>query len=63
MELLNVIFSQGFWVSDSRFCLVFYPRFPVLQNAIHEEAQVFLFREFFAWILKPEMEFFNGIFS
>ncbi len=49
MELFNSIFSRGFCAgfSDLRFCLVFYPNFFVLQNAIHEKTQVFLFRRFF----------------
>ncbi len=38
MEFLNGTFSQGFWrvFSDSNFCLVFYPHFYILQNAIDE---------------------------
>ncbi len=60
MEILNSIFL-GFlgiyWVfSDSSFCLVFYPHFSLLQNAVHEKNRVFLFRGFF----KPEKVFFKN---
>ncbi len=46
MEFLNGFFSQGYlaytWVlSNSSFCLVFYPHFSFLQNAIHEYTRVF----------------------
>ncbi len=39
MEFLNGIFSRGFYTrifSNLSFCLVFYPNFSVLQNAINE---------------------------
>ncbi len=52
MEFLNYNFSRGFG-HKLEFCQtrVFYPHFSVLQNAIHEQTRVFLFRRFFVCIL------------
>jgi|688.fasta_scaffold222500_3 hypothetical protein len=60
MQFLKDCFSRGFWAwafSDSSFSLIFYPRFSVLQYAIHEKTRVFLYRWFFVWNFKTRVEY------
>jgi hypothetical protein len=48
MVFLNGILVAVSWHKLESFsCVVFYPHFPVLQNAIREQTRVFLFRGFF----------------
>ncbi len=61
MEFLNGIFVKvsGHQLESSQtqdFVLIFYPYFSLLQKAIHEQTQVFLFRGFFVRIIKTRVE-------
>ncbi len=73
-EFMNAILSRVFWVKtqvfwDSSVSWVFYLRFSLLQNAIHEETRVDLSlsvsRIFFVRIFKTRVEsgFLSGFFA
>jgi hypothetical protein len=59
MEFLNSIFVavSGHKLVYLNVCLVFYPLFSVLHDAIHEQTRVFLFPGFFYKDFENRLEF------